>query len=238
MALWLTTLGADVLGVSNGRPNQPCLLELAGVAEGLQSVEADIRDLERVTRIMRDFQPQVVLHLAAQPLVRRSYVDPVETYGTNIMGTVHVLEAVRCVGSARVVVNVTSDKCYDNREWEWGYREDDPMGGRDPYSSSKGCAELVTAAYRASFFNRRDSSGVASARAGNVIGGGDWSADRLVPDLMRAGLSGVHGAGAEPTRRPRLAARTQPAVGLPCPGPAPVAGARVRAGVELRPDRR
>lgn len=190
LTLWLTSMGAEVVGVSNGQPTEPSLFEVARIAQDVASVEADVRDLDALERAVRDFQPEVVLHLAAQPLVRRSYEDPVETYASNVMGTVHVLEAVRRVGTVRVAVNVTSDKCYENREWEWGYREDEPMGGRDPYSSSKGCAELVTAAYRTSFFGGRDSTAIASARAGNVIGGGDWGADRLVPDLMRAGLSG------------------------------------------------
>jgi len=191
LALWLTIMGAEVVGLSNGRPTQPSLFDVARIAEDVASVEVDVRDLERIERFMRDFHPDVVLHLAAQPLVRRSYENPVETYAINVMGTVHVLEAIRRIGSVRVVVNVTSDKCYENREWEWGYREDEPMGGRDPYSSSKGCAELVTAAYRSSFFSGGDSPALASARAGNVIGGGDWAPDRLVPDLMRAALSGV-----------------------------------------------
>jgi CDP-glucose 4,6-dehydratase len=191
LALWLSSMGAEVVGVSNGQPTNPALFDVARIAESVTSVEADVRDFERLDRLMRDFQPDVVLHLAAQPLVRRSYEDPVATYAINVMGTVHVLEAIRRVGSVRAVVNVTSDKCYENREWEWGYREDEPKGGRDPYSSSKGCAELVTAAYRSSFFSGVDCPALASARAGNVIGGGDWAADRLVPDLMRAALSGV-----------------------------------------------
>jgi CDP-glucose 4,6-dehydratase len=191
LTLWLTSMGAEVVGVSNGRPTEPCLFDVTRLGVDVASVETDVRHLDQVERAVRDFQPDVVLHLAAQPLVRRSYQDPVETYATNVMGTVHVLEAVRRVGTARVVVNVTSDKCYENREWEWGYREDEPMGGRDPYSSSKGCAELVTAAFRSSFFAAHNTPAVASVRAGNVIGGGDWGADRLVPDLMGAALSGV-----------------------------------------------
>jgi CDP-glucose 4,6-dehydratase len=162
-------------------------------------VDADVRDLEAIQRVVRDVQPVVVFHLAAQSLVRRSYEAPVETYATNVMGTVHVLEAIRRVNSVRVLVNVTSDKCYENQDWEWGYRESDPKGGRDPYSSSKACAELVTAAYRLSFLDSRGSPAVASARAGNVIGGGDWAADRLVPDLMRA----AHSRIPVPVRSPR-----------------------------------
>jgi len=191
LALWLTSMGAEVVGVANGRPTEPCFFDLVRLETDVASVQADVRDLDRVDRAVQDFRPEIVLHLAAQALVRRSYQEPVETYATNVMGTVHILEAVRRLGSVRLVVNVTSDKCYKNREWEWGYREDEPMGGRDPYSSSKGCAELVTAAFRSSFFATRTSTAVASARAGNVIGGGDWGADRLVPDLIRAALSGV-----------------------------------------------
>jgi CDP-glucose 4,6-dehydratase len=191
LTLWLSVMGAEVVGLSNGRPTDPCLFDVAGLATDVASVEADVRDFDSIERAVRDFQPEVVLHLAAQPLVRLSYQDPVSTYATNVMGAVHVLEAVRRVRTVRVVVNVTSDKCYENREWEWGYRENEPIGGRDPYSSSKGCAELVTAAYRSSFFGALDSAAIASARAGNVIGGGDWGADRLVPDVMRAALSGA-----------------------------------------------
>ena len=135
---------------------------------------------------MREFSPDVVIHMAAQPLVRRSYIEPVSTYEINVMGTVNLLEAVRSVDSVRAVVNVTSDKCYENREWEWGYREYEAMGGHDPYSSSKGCSELITSAYRKSFFASKDSPLIASGRAGNVIGGGDWSDDRLIPDAVRA----------------------------------------------------
>jgi CDP-glucose 4,6-dehydratase len=145
-------------------------------------------------RAMQSARPEVVIHMAAQPLVRRSYVDPVETYSTNVMGTVHLLEAVRQTPEVRAVVNVTTDKCYENKEWVWGYRENEPMGGYDPYSNSKGCAELVTSAYRNSFFNAISNTGrtlaLASARAGNVIGGGDWAADRLIPDILQAFASG------------------------------------------------
>src|SRR5437879_3940968 len=188
LALWLTTMGADVVGLANGRPTQPSLFDVARIGETVKSVEADVRDLGKLERIMRDFEPEVVLHLAAQPIVRTSYEDPVSTYEINVMGTVHVLEAIRRGGSARVAVIVTSDKCYENREWEWGYREDEPKGGRDPYSSSKACAELVTSAYRESFFGADSDVAVATVRAGNVIGGGDWGEDRLIPDIMRAAL--------------------------------------------------
>jgi CDP-glucose 4,6-dehydratase len=154
-------------------------------------VEGDVCDPEAVASALASSAPEVVIHMAAQPLVRRSYLAPRETFQINVMGTVHVLDAVRTHGqSVRAVVNVTSDKCYENREWEWGYREGEAMGGHDPYSSSKGCSELVTSAFRRSFFSDPDGPRVASARAGNVIGGGDWGEDRLLPDIMRAALAG------------------------------------------------
>jgi CDP-glucose 4,6-dehydratase len=171
-------------------PTVPSHYELAKIEEGITVVEADIRDFETLRKAVETYRPEIVFHMAAQALVRRSYLDPVETYATNIMGTVHLLEAVRQVKGVRAVVNVTSDKCYENREWVWGYRESDPMGGYDPYSSSKGCAELVTFGYLRSFFNpdeyENHGVGLASARAGNVIGGGDFAQDRLIPDLVRA----------------------------------------------------
>ncbi|GBL44295.1 similar to CDP-glucose 4,6-dehydratase [Sulfuriferula multivorans] len=194
LSLWLQSLGANVTGYALHPPTQPSLYEVARVSDGMCSHIADIRDLDRLVAVMRETQPEIVIHMAAQALVRHSYVNPVETYATNVMGTVNLLEAVRQVGGVRVVVNVTSDKCYENREWIWGYREHDPMGGYDPYSSSKGCAELVAAAYRNSFFNPEafETHGVAlaSVRAGNVIGGGDWAEDRLIPDFMRAIMAG------------------------------------------------
>ncbi len=191
LSLWLQSLGAEVTGYSNGVPTDPSLYELADVARGMRSIEGDVRDLRAVTGALAEADPEVVIHMAAQSLVRRSFAEPVETYETNVMGTVNVLEAVRVSGSrVRAVVNVTSDKCYENREWEWGYREEEAMGGHDPYSSSKGCAELITAAFRRSFFSDPDGVRLASARAGNVIGGGDWGEDRLVPDIMRAALAG------------------------------------------------
>ena len=194
LALWLQQLGAQLVGYSLPAPTDPSLFELAGVARDMESVEGDVRDLASLERTLRSARPEIVVHMAAQSLVRRSYADPVETYTTNVVGTVNVLEAVRRAGDAvRAVVVVTSDKCYENREWVWGYREDEPLGGHDPYSSSKGCAELVTSAYRKSFFNTAGDGGkaaVASARAGNVVGGGDWAEDRLVPDIMRAMISG------------------------------------------------
>jgi CDP-glucose 4,6-dehydratase len=160
----------------------------------VDSCIADVRDMERLRTEMVNASPDIVIHMAAQPLVRDSYKIPVETYSINVMGTVHLLEAVRSCPSVRAVVNVTTDKCYENREWVWGYRENEPMGGFDPYSNSKGCSELVTASYRASFFNPQRFAehgvGLASARAGNVIGGGDWAGDRLIPDIIRAILAG------------------------------------------------
>ncbi len=189
LALWLTSLGAEVVGFSRDVPTDPSLFELARVGELVAATEADVRDHEAVAEAVRRARPEIVVHMAAQSLVRRSFADPRETYETNVIGTVNVLEAVRTAGEVRVVVNVTSDKCYENREWEWGYREHEPMGGHDPYSSSKGCAELVTAAYRRSFFERGETR-LASVRAGNVIGGGDWGEDRLLPDVMRATLAG------------------------------------------------
>ena len=188
LSLWLEQLGAEVTGYALEPPTQPSLFADAAVARGMHSILGDVRDIEHLTAAVTECRPEVVFHLAAQSLVRVSYRDPVETYATNVMGTVHVLEAVRRAGGVRVAVNVTSDKCYANaRESVAEFREEDPMGGGDPYSSSKGCAELVTSAYRTSFFSE-PSCGVAlaSARAGNVIGGGDWAEDRLVPDCVRA----------------------------------------------------
>ncbi len=185
LTLWLQQLGARVLGYSLAPPTTPSLFVEARVAEGMESLQGDVRDLATLCAALRAFEPEVVIHMAAQSLVRLSYVEPVSTFQTNVMGTVHLLEAVRRCPSVRSVVNVTTDKCYENREWVWGYRENEAMGGFDPYSSSKGCAELVTAAYRRSFLDAGPTA-LASARAGNVIGGGDWAADRLVPDILRA----------------------------------------------------
>ncbi len=183
LSLWLQQLGADVSGFALDPPSTPSLFDLAQVAEGMTSTRGDVRDLDRLQKVFNEHRPQVVFHLAAQSLVRPSYENPVDTYATNVMGTVHVLEASRRTEGVEAVVVVTSDKCYENREWLWPYRENEAMGGHDPYSNSKGCAELVTSAYRRSFF--AEGPAVASARAGNVIGGGDWARDRLIPDLVR-----------------------------------------------------
>lgn len=191
LALWLRELGASVVGLANGVPTEPSLWEAAGVGALIEHHEGDVRDAARVAEVVAAAAPEVVFHLAAQPMVRRSYLEPAETYATNVMGTVHVLDAIRRAGSVRAAVVVTTDKVYDNREWPWGYREDEPLGGHDPYSSSKGAAELVTAAYRSSFFGADGACAVASARAGNVIGGGDWGEDRLVPDIFRAVAAGA-----------------------------------------------
>jgi CDP-glucose 4,6-dehydratase len=190
LSLWLTELGAHVSGYARGVPTEPSLYDLAHVGDVVEHVEGDVRDADRVAGAVARLRPEVVLHMAAQPMVRRSFQDPVETYATNVMGTVHVLDAVRRAGAdVRVAIVVSSDKCYENREWVWGYRECEPMGGHDPYSSSKGATELVTAAYRASYFDAADAPAIASARAGNVFGGGDWGEDRLLPDVFRAALA-------------------------------------------------
>ena len=191
LALWLVEMGAVVSGLADRVPTDPSLYALAGLADDVAARDGDVRDLDAVRAAVAASSPEIVIHMAAQSLVRRSFVDPVGTYATNVMGTVNVLEAVRLAGDVRVVVNVTSDKCYENREWDWGYREYEPKGGHDPYSSSKGCSELVTDAYRRSFFfDAVEGPRVASARAGNVIGGGDWSEDRLIPDIMRGAVAG------------------------------------------------
>jgi CDP-glucose 4,6-dehydratase len=194
LSLLLRRLGAEVTGFSLPAPSDPSLFDGADAARGINSIHGDVRDLSALTRAMQAAEPEVVLHLAAQSLVRPSYEDPVTTYATNVQGSVHVLEAVRQTSGVRAVVMVTSDKCYENNEWPWGYRESDRLGGKDPYSNSKACAELVTAGYRSSFFPprqiQRHGVAVATARAGNVIGGGDWSEMRIVPDLMRGFLSG------------------------------------------------
>ncbi|MEW6533349.1 MAG: CDP-glucose 4,6-dehydratase [Thermodesulfobacteriota bacterium] len=195
LCLWLQKLGAQVVGYSLPPPTEPSLFEAATVARAMTSVIGDVRNFAPILDTISKHEPEVVIHMAAQSLVRRSYRDPVETYGTNIMGTVNVLEAVRLSETAKVVIIVTSDKCYENAESTCAYGEDAPLGGHDPYSSSKACAELVTAAYRSSFFSRSGDTPVApliaTVRAGNVIGGGDWSEDRLIPDIMKAFLAGA-----------------------------------------------
>ena len=186
LSLWLQKMGAQVHGLALDPITTPNLFSLANVEDGLAShTVGDIRNLEMVSNLMKRVRPEIVIHMAAQPLVGLSYESPVDTYSTNVMGTVNVLESVRLINSVRAVVVVSSDKCYENREWVWGYRENEPMGGFDPYSNSKGCTELITSAYRNSFFQNLNTS-VASARAGNVFGGGDWSKDRLIPDILKA----------------------------------------------------
>lgn len=193
LSLWLQRLGTELIGYSLEPPTEPNLFTLSSVSNGMTSILGDVRDLDHLSRVISEQQPEIVIHMAAQALVRSSYKQPVETYATNVMGTVNLLEAVRQSDRVRVALIVTSDKCYENQEWVWGYRENDPMGGYDPYSSSKGCAELVTAAYRNSFFHpasyEQHGVAIASARAGNVIGGGDWAKDRLVPDILRAAIA-------------------------------------------------
>jgi CDP-glucose 4,6-dehydratase len=194
LSIWLASMGAKIGGFSLAAPSQPSLFQLADVAAYADSsVHGDIRDAQALQTALVDFRPDIVMHLAAQALVLPSFVDPAATFATNVQGTVHLLDAVRHCPTVRVAMVITSDKCYDNREWHWGYRENDPMGGKDPYSASKGCAELVVSSYRSSFFSpdTHPQHGVTlvSARAGNVIGGGDWAQYRLIPDLVRGVLS-------------------------------------------------
>jgi len=194
LSLWLESLGARVTGYALDPPTTPNLFEQASVGATIHSVRGDVRDFEQLKSTIGKLRPEVVIHMAAQSVVRRGYDDPIETYSSNVMGTVNLLEAIRQLKIPCAIVNVTSDKCYVNREWVWGYRENEEIGGRDPYSNSKGCAELVTTSYRQSFFPtemlNQHGVGLASARAGNAVGGGDWTADQLIPDLMRAFLSG------------------------------------------------
>jgi CDP-glucose 4,6-dehydratase len=190
LSIWLDALGAKVLGLSLP-PAEPSLYQQCGLGRLIESQFGDIGDCEETRRLVAAAAPELVFHLAAQPLVGPSYEDPVGTYRTNVMGTVHLLEACRAVGTVRAVVVITSDKCYENREWVWPYREIDPMGGHDPYSSSKGCAELVVTCWRRSFFGDGQRLRLASARAGNVIGGGDWGVERLIPDCVRAIKAGA-----------------------------------------------
>ncbi len=190
LSFWLQRLGANLIGYALEPPTNPSLFELAGVGEGMISIEGDVRDYEGLKNAIEVYQPEIIFHMAAQSLVGKSYHDPLGTIETNVMGTANLLNAVRHVNSVRLVIIVTSDKCYDNREWIWGYRENDKLGGLDPYSGSKGCAEIITAAYRHSYFNLSEPNNnkvaIASVRAGNVIGGGDWAEDRLIPDIMRS----------------------------------------------------
>ena len=187
LSTWLIEMGTQLIGYALEPHTEPSYFALTRLNERMRSEIGDVRNYELLSRILQDAAPEVVFHLAAQPIVRRSYRDPLQTFAINIMGTVNLLEAVRHCPSVRAVVVITSDKCYENREWLWAYREDEPMGGRDPYSASKGCAELVAAAYRRSFFEETDSTpAIATVRAGNILGGGDWAEDRIVPDAMRA----------------------------------------------------
>ncbi|MGB5757452.1 MAG: CDP-glucose 4,6-dehydratase [Acidimicrobiales bacterium] len=185
LSLWLTGLGAEVVGLSLPPSSEPSLFELTGLDRRIDSRFGSIVDRAVVDDVLADTGPTVIMHLAAQALVRASYDDPAATFATNVVGTANLLDAARSVEGLKAIVSVTSDKCYENREWDWGYRETEPMGGHDPYSASKGCAELVTAAMRRSFFEPTGSVGVGTARAGNVIGGGDWAQDRLIPDIVR-----------------------------------------------------
>jgi len=190
LSLLLNQLEAEVFGYALDPSTSPSMFELAMVKDSVHSYIGDIRDYDYLYKVMKEVRPEIVIHMAAQALVKESYRNPIETYSTNVMGTVHLLEACRQIASVKAIVNVTTDKCYENREWYWGYRENEPMGGHDPYSSSKGCSELVTSAYRSSYFGTGDDGqrniALASVRAGNVIGGGDWAADRLIPDFIRA----------------------------------------------------
>ena len=185
LSLWLEKMGAEVLGFSLEPTSSPNLFTEAKIGKKVSSVIGDIRNKDLLHKSMSDFQPEIILHMAAQPLVRQSYIDPVATYETNVIGTVNLLESARLTDGVKTIVNITTDKCYENNEWVWGYRENEKLGGYDPYSSSKACSELVTSAYRRSFFTDSDTF-LATARAGNVIGGGDWSTDRLIPDILRS----------------------------------------------------
>jgi len=186
MSLWLSYLGAEVFGYALDPPTEPNFFKSTNLPNKLnQSIKGDIRDVEYLTKSIKSIAPDIIFHFAAQPLVRQSYVNPIETFSTNVMGTVNLLESARQSSSIKAIVNITTDKCYENKEWFWSYRENDNLGGRDPYSSSKACSELVTSAYRDSFFNQIGIH-IASVRAGNVIGGGDWAKDRLIPDILRS----------------------------------------------------
>lgn len=195
LCMILSRLGADIYGYALAPPTEPSLYNIAKVDQLVNSTIADIRDYNQLSSFLKETRPEIVIHMAAQPLVRKSYTDPVETYAINVMGTVNLLEAIRSIKEVRAVLNVTTDKCYENKEWIWGYRENEPMGGYDPYSNSKACSELVTSSFRNSFFNpnnfgKTHQVALASARAGNVIGGGDWALDRLIPDFLKSVMSG------------------------------------------------
>lgn len=185
LSLWLQSLGAELIGFSLAPPTQPNLFEIAQLSKGMTSILGDIRDFQLVQTILRKYRPEIIIHMAAQSLVRYSYQEPLETYTTNIMGTVNLLEGVRLTDSVKAIINVTSDKCYENKELKRGYCEEDSLGGHDPYSNSKACSELITQTYRNVYF-KDQKIGVATARAGNVIGGGDWAENRLVPDILKA----------------------------------------------------
>ena len=194
LSMLLNSMGAEVYGYALSPNTTPSLYELAKVDELVSSTIGDVRDQEFLQKILLEIQPEIIIHLAAQPLVKESYLNPRETYEINVMGTVNLLDAARQLKTVKAILNVTTDKCYENREWHWGYRENEPMGGYDPYSNSKACSELVTSSFRNSFYNPKEYSNhgvaLASARAGNVIGGGDWAADRLIPDIFRAIIRG------------------------------------------------
>ncbi len=196
LSLWLTSIGAEVYGYALESPTTPSLYKLCGLEKVVNSSIGDIRDSNNLSKVLNQIKPDIVIHMAAQPLVRDSYLNPVETYSINVMGTVFLFEAIKKCDSVRSVINVTTDKCYENKEWLWGYRENDSLGGYDPYSNSKACSELVTAAYRNSYFHpdkfEEHRVALATVRAGNVIGGGDWAKDRLVPDCIRALLNNEH----------------------------------------------
>jgi len=189
LSLWLQKLGVKLIGFSKDIPTKPSLFEIANVKDGMTSVTGNVCNYEQIEKVVRDYKPEIVIHMAAQAILRQSYKDPIETYSTNVMGTVNVLESIRNSGNVKVILNVTSDKCYEPNKLSNGFNEDDRLGGYDPYSNSKACAELVTSSFRNSFFNPSEYTkhgiALASVRAGNVIGGGDWGSDRLIPDIMR-----------------------------------------------------
>ena len=190
LSIWLKKLGVELVGFSKDIPTKPSLFEVAKVSEGMISITGNIEDFAMIQKVVKENKPEIVIHMAAQSLVRKSYEEPITTFATNIMGTVNLLQAIKTTGNTRVLINVTSDKCYENKGTEKAFSENSPMGGYDPYSSSKGCAELVTSSFRNSFFNlkefERHGCSLSSVRSGNVIGGGDWAKDRLIPDIMNS----------------------------------------------------